>query len=83
MRELALSYGVYANYMEGSKSRDGFIINGLERLKEKSGIADDDRVVVVAGNFGDSIGASFMEISFVKNLMENSLKAIALANKAS
>jgi len=76
MRELALSYGVYANYMEGSKSRDGFIVDGLERLKAKSGINDEDRVVVVAGNFGDNIGASFMEISTVKNLLENSRKSI-------
>ncbi len=71
MRELSLSYGVYSNYMEGAKSRDGFIKDGIERLMTKSGIKEDDRVVVVAGNFGDSIGASFMEISTVKNLLAN------------
>ncbi len=76
MRELSLSYGVYVNYIEGSKSRDGFIVDGLERLISKSNIEESDHVVVVAGNFGDNIGASFMEISTVKNLLENSQKTL-------
>lgn len=76
MRELSLSYGVYVNFMEGSKSREGFIYDGLQRLMTKSRLAPEDRVVVVAGNFGDNIGASFMEISTVKNLLETVTKSL-------
>ncbi len=79
MRELALSYGVYANYMEGSKSREDFILDGLKRLMNKSNISEEDRVVVIAGNFGVNIGASFMEISTVKNLLENSNKTLSFS----
>lgn len=76
MRELALSYGVYVNYLENSDSRDSFIYDGLVRLMNKSNLTEDDRVVVVAGNFGDNIGASFMEISTVTNLMNNLKEAL-------
>lgn len=82
MRELALSYGVYVNYMENSKSRDGFIYDGIQRLMKKSELTVDDRVVVVAGNFGDTIGASFMEISTVKNLLDTVKKGLKIDEKA-
>ena len=78
MRELALSYGVYTNYLEGTKSREAFIVDGLNRMKNKADIQDDDLVVVVAGNFGDSHGASFMETSTVEKLMNVSKKALNL-----
>ncbi len=76
MRELSLSYGVYVNYMEGSKSREGFIYDGIQRLMNKSRLSAEDRVVVVAGNFGDTIGASFMEISTVQNLLDTVTKSL-------
>jgi len=58
--------------------RSIFIIDGLDRLKKKSNLTDKDLVVVVAGNFGDTHGASFMEISTVKNLLQVSKQSLNL-----
>ena len=33
-------------------------------------LKEDDIIVVLAGNFGKSLGASYIEISSIKNLME-------------
>jgi len=80
MRELALSYGVYVNYLPGTKSREGFIYDALKRLKAKSNLKENDLIVVIAGNFGDTHGASFMEISTATNLMEISKKALNIVD---
>ena len=67
MCELALSFGIFAHYMEADKGND-FInvsLNQLEKMKE---IKSDDRVVAIGGNFGISHGASFIEISSVENI---------------
>ena len=70
MRELALSYGVYVNFMEKWTSNDEFISNALRSLMNKSKIRDKDRIVVLAGNFGANHGPSFMEISEAGQLFE-------------
>ena len=69
-RQLALSYGVEAYTMDISASRDCFLKNTVEFLVNEKMIALTDKVVVVAGSFGVSNGASFMEISTAQNLME-------------
>ena len=70
MRELALSYGVYVNYTEPGKTTEDFIFQALRSLLNKSNLQIQDRVVVLAGNFGPSHGPSFIEISTVENLMK-------------
>lgn len=72
MRELALSYGVYAHYAEPSIAHDRFIYQILCVLEDEKKVSYEDLVVVVGGSFGAAKGASFMEIS----------KAIHLINKA-
>lgn len=69
MRELALSYGVYADYRERRKSTDKFIQKTLNSLLENNCFGDDDLVLVLAGSYGPSNGASFIEISTVKNML--------------
>ncbi len=69
MRELALSFGIFTNYLE-SETQDGFIRSSLKQLEEKGEIKDDDRVVIIGGNYGINHGASFVEISEVNNLKE-------------
>jgi pyruvate kinase len=69
MRELSLSFGIFANYLEAHKSKE-FIKVSLDQLIEKKEICCEDRVVVIGGNFGISHGASFIEISTVDNLKE-------------
>ncbi|MBN1598131.1 MAG: pyruvate kinase [Bacteroidales bacterium] len=67
MRELALSFGIFANYME-SNTPNGFIRNSLNQLKDMNIFDEDDRIVILGGNYGISHGASFIEISTVRNL---------------
>jgi len=69
MRELALSYGVEAVYMEPRTSRDHFLTDAIGTMLERRKIASEDMVLIIGGSFGPSNGASFMEISKVKNLV--------------
>jgi pyruvate kinase len=70
MRQLALSYGLMAIYMEPRDSRDSFLSEAISQLVSKDKIKPEDTVIVIGGSFGPTNGASFMEISQVKNLME-------------
>lgn len=69
MRELALIYGVYADYITVETSKKEFIQHTLKRLLDKEAITNEDLVVVLAGNFGKKVGPSFVEVSTVTNLM--------------
>lgn len=69
MRELALSYGVKAEYGELSIVHDKFAYELLTRLGQRGKLSNDDLVVVVGGSFGAAKGASFMEISKVIHLL--------------
>ncbi len=69
-RQLALSYGVEAYAIEQENSRDVFIHTTVNLLLEKDKLKLDDLVVVLGGSFGPNNGATFVEISTVKNLQE-------------
>ena len=69
MRHLALSYGVEAVYMEPRQSRDHFLTDAISLMLERRKIASEDMVLIIGGSFGPSNGATFMEISKVKNLL--------------
>ncbi len=68
MRELSLSYGVKANYVELLDSRDQFIKESLNDLVDRHYFSQEDYVLVIGGSFGPARGASFMEISKVVDL---------------
>src|SRR5690606_19218149 len=69
VRQLALTYGVHANLMASiSSGHDDFVQQALKHLVEDGELAADDTVLIMAGNFGPSTGASFIEISTVANL---------------
>jgi len=70
MRELALSYGVYASYQEHRKSVDEFIFIALKNLTTAHDLRDDDVVVVLAGNFSGRSGFSFIEVGSVMYLRD-------------
>jgi len=70
MRELALSYGVYANYSKMEVTTEAFLCDALTALQKKYNLKKTDRVVVLAGNFGPSHGPSFIEVSTTENLRE-------------
>ncbi len=68
MRELALSYGVYASYQVRKKSVDEFIHIALKNLVKAHNLQNDDIVVVLAGNFSGGSGFSFIEVGSVQYL---------------
>jgi pyruvate kinase len=70
MRELALSYGVYANYQERKKSIDDFMKVALLKLTSHNYLMDKDVVVVLAGNFSGGSGFSFIEVGSVGYLRD-------------
>jgi pyruvate kinase len=74
MREMALSYGVIANYMEAKETSHEFLSEALTNLIENYTFTKDDLLVVAAGNFGRSVGVSFTEIGTLENLMGNLVK---------
>ncbi|HLO57734.1 MAG TPA: pyruvate kinase [Bacteroidales bacterium] len=69
VRELALSFGVYADHLPEGKTYN-FIIHALNMLIERKELQKSDKVVVVGGNFEWTQSASFIEISSVGNMLE-------------
>ena len=68
MRELALSYGVEAEYRKLLASRDEYVKQSMFSLMEKDYFTCEDLVIIIGGSFGPSKGVSFMEISIVDQL---------------
>ena len=70
MRELALSYGVYASYQERRKSVDDFLKIALTDLIIRHDLKHEDVIVVLAGNFSGRSGFSFIEVGTVEYLKD-------------
>jgi pyruvate kinase len=70
MRELALSYGVYASYQERKKSVDDFLKIALTDLTKRHDLKNEDVIVVLAGNFSAGSGFSFIEVGSVEYLKD-------------
>ncbi len=70
MRELALSYGVQANYMEPDLTSHLFLRTALTCLLKEKEFTENCLITVLAGNFGSDYGASYVEISTAKNLLK-------------
>jgi pyruvate kinase len=70
MREMALSYGVYASLQVKKKSVDEFISIALKNLIKTHNLQSDDIVVVLAGNFSGGSGFSFIEVGSVQYLQD-------------
>ncbi len=69
VRELTLSYGVSAHYMEVSETSHHFVRKAVNSLIRDGLVDNETLLVVIAGNFGLSTGASYVEIGTVKNLL--------------
>lgn len=70
MRNLALSYGVHLDYMEVPKDHDNFIKLALENVSHKKSFGKNNLIAVISGNYGQAIGASYIEIATVENLIK-------------
>lgn len=73
MRELALSYGIEAQYSEPSIIHDRFTYKMLIGLEKQGKVAASDLVVVIGGSFGPERGASYIEVSKVTHLINKSI----------
>ncbi|HRR93045.1 MAG TPA: pyruvate kinase [Bacteroidales bacterium] len=70
MRELALSYGVYADFQAKENSVDRFIHTALKNLTHTHELLDNDIVIILAGNFSGGSGFSFIEVGTVNYLRD-------------
>jgi pyruvate kinase len=68
VRQLALSYGVYAECVK-KRWIDELIRDKTRKLLKSGFIEEDDLVLVIAGSYGITHGASFIEISKAKNYL--------------
>ncbi len=68
-RILGLSYGVVP-ILRNQRVSDKyyFLVDALEYLDREGRIADDDLLAIVGGSFGPDGGASYVELSSVKNI---------------
>lgn len=69
MRKLALSYGVHIDSMKVPEDHTNFIRLALENVSHKNTFANDKLIAVISGSFGQAIGASYIEIATVENLI--------------
>ena len=60
-------------YMERQPSRDVFISNALTTLLQRGVVQKDDYILVLAGSFGSTNGASFVEICQVKGILDSNV----------
>ena len=68
MRELSLSYGVECDLINESENHAVFVDQALKNLEKKEGYYERELVAFVAGNYGKSAGASFLEVGRVDQL---------------
>ena len=71
MREMALSYGVYAFYMEPLKNTDAFLNYAATVMVDQKLLHEDDTVIFLAGSFGKSKGANFVQVLQLQDVLNN------------
>lgn len=69
MRQLALSYGIFADYLALPPTTSQLISQALEDLLAQGHLQPTDLIVVLAGTPGDSTGSNFIEINTVENCL--------------
>ena len=70
VRQLTLSFGVHPEYLTRTRNSHDFVHKALRRHLQDGTLKSKDLVIIIAGNYGDSYGASFIEISPVELLMD-------------
>ncbi len=75
-RELALSYGVWAEHQQGrgdgntKESRRAYFVDAIKRLLERGLIERKDRVAYLGGSFGEVGGTTYLEIIEAWRILE-------------
>jgi pyruvate kinase len=74
MRQLSLSFGVYADYLPVNDSSLDTLRKSICRLICEKKFDDESTIIVLAGSFGPAHGASFIEIASAGVMKEKHLK---------
>ncbi len=70
VRQLSLSYGVYADYIPMDLTVNQPLQQSICRLLAENQFKDNDLIVILAGSFGPKQGASYIEISTAGNFRQ-------------
>jgi len=70
VRQLSLSFGVFAEYLETQLSSQMFLKEVSLKILKRGQLKEDDLVVVIAGNYGGVINKSFIEVSAINKLVD-------------
>jgi pyruvate kinase len=70
MRQLALSFGVFADYIPLGMHGSDPITQAICQLIDEHQFQAQDLIIVLAGNFGPQHGASFIEISTAESFKQ-------------
>ncbi len=73
-RELALSYGIWAEYQEEASTSKEYILDALNKLLRKGMVNRNDMVAYLSGSFGEGKGTSFLEINNVGKILDGAKK---------
>ena len=65
MRELNLTYDIYAYKFDIQKSKEDMVRNSIRILEEDSRLQAGDLVGFIGGSFNDELGATYMEFKYV------------------
>jgi pyruvate kinase len=76
VRQLALSYGVVAHYTPHEASHE-FLHAALPQLVAEGYFQEESLITVLAGHFGHECGASYIEISSAKNMLNGNAPTVA------
>jgi pyruvate kinase len=71
MRQLSLSFGVFPDYIFQDISSSEPLRKSICRLIQEKQFKGDDLIIVLAGHFGVTHGASYIEIATADDLTEN------------
>lgn len=69
-RQLALSYGVQADFMPLPPSADALVLNSLRSLLERKKLELGDMVVFLVGTPGNPRGSNIIEINTVEHILQ-------------
>jgi len=68
VREMALSFGIHASFLETKKNKMKIQKAAIQELVLEGTIKIDDLIIYIGGRFGEDAGASFIEISTADKL---------------
>ena len=70
VRHLSLLFGVFPKYLERTRNSHDFVNKALRSHLKDGTLKERDLVIIIAGNYGDRFGTSFIEISPVELLID-------------